>query len=212
MLNWSVQKFQDVFGAMLIAASTDVDRPHLCSVRVERVDTTVMVAATDGHWLLRWQEPEGTCDDDGAPIERVPFACTVHRRTIEQFLGSLKKALELERVVLRCRDTPYTLETLLDVRRHEFLPTPEAFPDVSAVVPRVVSPTGGAVAMASSLMAKVAKAFQGATGDKNTALYMQMAGDSLSPLVVTSPKEAALLAVVMPRREAATNALPVAAE
>lgn len=212
-LRWSVAKWSEVFGAMLVAAADEsVDRPQFCCVRVTREGTCVTVAATDGHWVLRWQEHEPTSDENGVVIDREPFAVSIPRRAIESFLGALKHPLMLEQVLLEADDgATWCLSTMLDVRRHLFLQVPEVFPDLRGVIPRTVSPRGGAVAMGAGLLAKVAKAFAKATGRKDAPVLLQMAGDALSPLVATTSAQAELLAVVMPLRDEATNALPTVA-
>src|SRR5580658_6283805 len=112
-LSWPAAKFRQVFGAALVAASADTDRPHLCSVHVKRENSTVTVDATDGTWCLRWREVEGVADENGEVIDRTPFACLIPRRVLESFLAATKKPLDLERCNLTCEETPYELSTIL---------------------------------------------------------------------------------------------------
>jgi hypothetical protein len=207
-LNWPAAKFRQVFGAALVAASSDVERPHLCAVFVERANSTVRVAGTDGHWLLTWKEVEGETDEEGRQLDRSPFTCLIPRRVVESFLAATKKHQELERVLLTCTETPYQLATIFDVCKNEFLPQPEAFPAIDKVIPSTVAPTCSSISVAAGMLARVAKAFTIATGDPSFPVHWQFSGDNLSPLVCTSPVRPELLAVVMPMRTDSANAVP----
>jgi hypothetical protein len=211
-LSWPAEKFRGILGAALVAASSDTDRPHLCGVRIRRENSTVTVDATDGTWALRWREVEGASNEMGDANDRKPFECVIPRRVAECFLAATKKPLELERCTLTCDETPYELATILDVRKHEFLPVPEAFAPIDSVIPTTVSPECAGIGVAAAMLARVAKAFALAVGEADAIVYWQFSGGKESPLLCTSPKREELLAVVMPVRDGDENALPEAAE
>jgi hypothetical protein len=197
-LSWPAGKFSQVFGSMLVAASKDSDHPAFCSVHVSRADTKLTVEATDGHWMLRWRETEGTSDDNGVSIERKPFTVDIPRRVIEDFLAAIRNPLELEHVRLLLVKTPFTLETILDTKRHEFLPTPEQFPSMDGIVPSDGKQEGTGAALGAGILSRVSKAFARVTDDKDCPILFQMTGGPDAPVICTTPFRTELLAVVMP--------------
>jgi DNA polymerase III sliding clamp (beta) subunit (PCNA family) len=209
VLSWPAAKFRAAIRAALVAASTDKERPGLCVVQLQRENGVVRLTSTDGHWLFRWTETEGQTDEEGKPINRAPFECRIARRVLESFVDATKKHIELERVTLTGEGHRWELATIMDVRRHEFLQTPEPYPDTDRVIPKAVAPTVSAIGVGANLISSVSKAFALATGIPDVTIYWQMSGGAESPLVCTCPQYGELLAVVMPRRIAADeNAVP----
>jgi hypothetical protein len=207
VLSWPAAKFRQVLRAALVAASTDVERPALCAVQIQRANGVTDVTGTDGTWLLRWREMNTGATEDGEVLDDA-FTCLISRRVLESFVDAIKKHLELERVLLSVDGPRWELSTIIDVCRHEFVQASEAFPDVDAVIPKHVAPSVSAVAVGANMVTRVAKAFSLATDDNETTIFWQLSGDALSPLVCTSPSHEELLAVVMPQRVAGANAVP----
>lgn len=212
VLSWPAIKFRAAFRAALVAASTDIERSHLCAVHVRRQNGVLTVTSTDGHWLFRWTETEGMTSEAGDPVNRDPFQCLIPRRTLESFVDATKKHLELERVLLTVEGHRCQLETIMDVCKHEFLQVPTAFPPADDVIPKLVAPTCSAIGVGANLLQRVAKAFSLATGSPETTVFWQFSGGPESPLMCTSPTHSELLAVVMPRRMDNENAVPETAK